>query len=86
MGTRGVLFAPYLSDKLFQFIENNVELDNEISINRIYTKNYCASFSFQFLSKSIKKLIQIFLDKRIIIVLHKINATTMEIKEFFKVA
>lgn len=38
MGTRGVLFAPYLSDKLFQFIENNVELDNEISINRIYKK------------------------------------------------
>jgi glycine oxidase len=37
-GTRGVLFAPYLSDKLYQFIENNVELDNEISINRIYKK------------------------------------------------
>lgn len=37
-GTRGVLFAPYLSDKLFQYIENNVELDNEISINRIYKK------------------------------------------------
>lgn len=38
MGTRGVLFAPYLSDKLFQYIENNIELDNEISINRIYKK------------------------------------------------
>ena len=38
LGTRGVLFAPYLSDKLFQFIENNIELDNEISINRIYKK------------------------------------------------
>jgi glycine oxidase len=38
MGTRGVLFAPYLSDKLYQFIENDVELDNEISINRIYKK------------------------------------------------
>jgi hypothetical protein len=38
MGTRGVLFAPYLSDKLFQFIENNIELDNETSINRIYKK------------------------------------------------
>lgn len=37
-GTRGVLFAPYLSDKLFQYIENNIELDNEISINRIYKK------------------------------------------------
>jgi glycine oxidase len=38
MGTRGVLFAPYLSNKLFEFIENNTELDNEISINRIYKK------------------------------------------------
>lgn len=38
MGTRGVLFAPYLSEKLFQYIENDVELDNEISINRIYKK------------------------------------------------
>ena len=38
MGTRGVLFAPYLSDKLYHFIENNIELDNEISINRIYKK------------------------------------------------
>lgn len=38
LGTRGVLFAPYLSDKLFQYIENNIELDNEISINRIYKK------------------------------------------------
>jgi hypothetical protein len=37
-GTRGVLFAPYLSNKLFHFIENEVELDNEISINRIYKK------------------------------------------------
>jgi glycine oxidase len=38
MGTRGVLFAPYLSDKLFQFIENGIPLDNEISIDRIYKK------------------------------------------------
>ena len=38
MGTRGVLFAPYLSDKLFQFIENGIPLDNEISIERIYKK------------------------------------------------
>ncbi|CAM4340280.1 NAD(P)/FAD-dependent oxidoreductase [Flavobacterium terrigena] len=37
-GTRGVLFAPYLSDKLYDFIENGIELDNEISINRIYKK------------------------------------------------
>ena len=39
MGTRGVLFAPYLSDKLFQFIENGIPLDNEISIERIYKKS-----------------------------------------------
>lgn len=38
MGTRGVLFAPYLSDKLFQFIENGIPLNNEISIERIYKK------------------------------------------------
>lgn len=38
LGTRGVLFAPYLSDKLYQFIENDIELSNEISINRIYKK------------------------------------------------
>lgn len=38
LGTRGVLFAPYLSNKLFDFIENNIELDAEISINRIYKK------------------------------------------------
>jgi glycine oxidase len=38
LGTRGVLFAPYLSDKLFQLIEHNTELDTEISIERIYKK------------------------------------------------
>lgn len=38
LGTRGVLFAPYLAEKLFNFIENGTELDNEISINRIYKK------------------------------------------------
>lgn len=38
LGTRGVLFAPYLADKLFDFIENGTELDHEISINRIYKK------------------------------------------------
>lgn len=38
MGTRGVLFAPYLSDKLFQYIENGIPLNNEISIERIYKK------------------------------------------------
>jgi glycine/D-amino acid oxidase-like deaminating enzyme len=38
MGTRGVLFAPYLSDKLYQYIEKGIPLDNEISIERIYKK------------------------------------------------
>jgi glycine oxidase len=38
LGTRGVLFAPYLAEKLYNFIENNEELDNEISVNRIYKK------------------------------------------------
>lgn len=38
LGTRGVLFAPYLSDKLFKYIENGITLDNEISIERIYKK------------------------------------------------
>ncbi len=38
LGTRGVLFAPYLSDKLFKYIENGIPLDNEISIERIYKK------------------------------------------------
>lgn len=38
MGTRGVLFAPYLSDKLYQYIENGIPLDNEISIERCYKK------------------------------------------------
>lgn len=38
LGTRGVLFAPYLAERLYNFIENNMELDNEISINRIYKK------------------------------------------------
>ncbi|MEN9326502.1 MAG: Glycine/D-amino acid oxidase (deaminating) family protein Fjo30, partial [Bacteroidota bacterium] len=38
LGTRGVLFAPYLSDKLYQYIENGIPLDNEISIERCYKK------------------------------------------------
>ena len=38
MGTRGVLFAQYLSDNLFQYIENGTLLDNEISIERCYKK------------------------------------------------
>ncbi len=38
LGTRGVMLAPYLSEKLFNFIEFNIPLDKEISIDRIYEK------------------------------------------------
>lgn len=34
LGTRGVLLGPYLASKLFDFIENKVDLDQEISIHR----------------------------------------------------
>ncbi|WP_339752960.1 FAD-binding oxidoreductase [uncultured Winogradskyella sp.] len=34
LGTRGVMIAPYVAVKLFQFIENNLDLDTEIDINR----------------------------------------------------
>ncbi|WP_111682488.1 NAD(P)/FAD-dependent oxidoreductase [Winogradskyella tangerina] len=34
LGTRGVMIAPYVADKLFQYIENNKPLDAEIDINR----------------------------------------------------
>lgn len=34
LGTRGVMIAPLMASKLFQHIENNMELDNEISIDR----------------------------------------------------
>ena len=34
LGTRGVMIAPYVADKLFQFIENGKPLDSEIDINR----------------------------------------------------
>lgn len=38
LGTRGVLFASFLANKLFDFIENNIQLPNEINIDRIYKK------------------------------------------------
>lgn len=38
LGTRGVLFAPYLANILFNYLENNIELNIEININRIYKK------------------------------------------------
>ena len=34
LGTRGVMIGPYVAHKLYQFIENDITLDNEIDINR----------------------------------------------------
>ena len=34
LGTRGVMIAPYVADKLYRFIENNVALDAEINSDR----------------------------------------------------
>ena len=34
LGTRGVMIAPYVAEKLYQFIENNEPLDSEIDVNR----------------------------------------------------
>ncbi|WCM41614.1 FAD-dependent oxidoreductase [Flavobacterium sp. CBA20B-1] len=38
LGTRGVLLGPYLADKLYQNIENNVPLDHNINVARYYKK------------------------------------------------
>lgn len=38
LGTRGVMLAPYLSEKLFNFIEFEVPLEKEISIDRFFKK------------------------------------------------
>jgi len=38
LGTRGVMFAPYLAQKLFTYIENGIPLDKEVDILRIYRK------------------------------------------------
>jgi glycine oxidase len=38
LGTRGVMFGPYLSNELFQNIENSTPLDTEIDIQRFYKK------------------------------------------------
>lgn len=38
LGTRGVLLAPYLADKLFQNIENSVPLNLNINVERYYKK------------------------------------------------
>lgn len=34
LGTRGVMIAPYVSEQLYNFIENNLPLDKEIDIER----------------------------------------------------
>ncbi|MBB1150065.1 MULTISPECIES: FAD-dependent oxidoreductase [unclassified Myroides] len=34
LGTRGVLLAPYLAEQLYNYIENNIALDENISIHR----------------------------------------------------
>lgn len=38
LGTRGVMLGPYLAQQLFNYIENNVPLDEEIDVKRIYKK------------------------------------------------
>ena len=38
LGTRGVMLAPYLSQKLFNFIEFDIPLDSDINIERVYRK------------------------------------------------
>jgi len=35
LGTRGILMAPYLSEILFDYIENRIEIPKEIDINRM---------------------------------------------------
>lgn len=39
LGTRGVMIAPLMAKKLYQFLENNQELDLEIDIRRFKQKN-----------------------------------------------
>ncbi len=34
LGSRGVMIAPYVSQKLFNSIENNTPLDSEIDVSR----------------------------------------------------
>lgn len=38
LGTRGVMLGPWLANALFQKIENNIPLDNNINISRFYKK------------------------------------------------
>jgi glycine oxidase len=38
LGTRGVMFGPFLAHSLYNFIYNGISLEKEININRIYKK------------------------------------------------
>lgn len=38
LGTRGVMFAPFLAHQLYNLIENKIQLDKEVDIQRIYKK------------------------------------------------
>jgi len=40
MGSRGVMIAPYIAEQLFNYIENDKELDPEIDIKRFETKHF----------------------------------------------
>ena len=37
LGTRGVMIGPYVAKQLYNFIENNIALENEIDIKRFYS-------------------------------------------------
>ena len=39
LGTRGVMIAPLMAKKLYQFLENDQALDKEIDISRFKQKN-----------------------------------------------
>ncbi len=39
LGTRGVMIAPLMAKKLYQFLENDIPLDKEIDIKRFKQKN-----------------------------------------------
>ena len=39
LGTRGVMIAPLMAKKLYQFLENDIPLDKEIDIRRFKSKN-----------------------------------------------
>ena len=36
LGSRGVMIAPYVAEKLYHYIEENIPLDREININRFF--------------------------------------------------